>query len=687
MKSLSFGQRDQIAENRIKSRTVSGGSAAMPDLKSDFVGRVSRLPLRPTDRNALVPVMEAVSNSIFAITERFEDQAGRRGRVDLTIVRDLEDDFEPIIGFDIEDNGIGFTEENYQSFLTPDSRLKERKGGKGVGRLAWLKVFEHIDIQSTFSDGHSLHTRHFRFKLAEHDQVEEISLQSAPAGAAIGTRVEFRGFDSRFASRCPEKPGIIALRVLSHFVPLFIAGNAPKVIIHDGDSVDIEALFGESIEDQRTDIAMLELNGEQSTISIWSLKCKKTVRFDGGGFNFGFITGNSRSVIEYSLDDQLGLHLLDDQFIYLGAASSDYLDEHVNAERTGFTLDPREIDEIKRTVAKHARNFLETYIEISLAEKARITHELIIDNPQFLYVEPDIKGFVEGIQPNVSKKEDIFVELSRNRFRRQRTFRNIEKDIIKSEVIDAALEAKIQEYREFLTAEKKGALAEYVTRRKAVLDLFEKFLEYREANGEQYQNEDAIHKLICPMHVDLNGLTIDDHNLWILDDRLAFFHFFASDKRASSYAGVEGLERPDLAFFFDSCVAWREGENTDTIVLVEFKKPMRNDYTTGKDPVQQILSYVELLRTETSVPDIRGRAIRGITSGTQFHCYIVADITPTLQASIIGRFVHTPDGQGYFGYSLDPPAFIEILPYGKILRDAKTRNVIFFRTLGITSEG
>jgi hypothetical protein len=46
------------------------------DLKSDFVGRVNRLALKPSDKTCLVPVMEAVSNSIHAITERFDDMAG-----------------------------------------------------------------------------------------------------------------------------------------------------------------------------------------------------------------------------------------------------------------------------------------------------------------------------------------------------------------------------------------------------------------------------------------------------------------------------------------------------------------------------------------------------------------------------------------------------------------------------------
>jgi hypothetical protein len=64
---------------------------------------------------------------------------------------------------------------------------------------------------------------------------------------------------------------------------------------------------------------------------------------------------------------------------------------------------------------------------------------------------------------------------------------------------------------------------------------------------------------------------------------------------------------------------------------------------------------------------------------------VVADITPTLDASIIGRFFPTPDGEGRFGYTSDPPAFVEIIPYGKILNDARMRNAIFFKTLGITS--
>jgi hypothetical protein len=459
----------------------------MPDLKSDFVGRVNRLPLKPTDRTALVPVLEAVSNSVYAITEKFEDTAGSNGRIIVTVVRDIENDQEPIIGFDIEDNGVGFTTTNYEAFLTPDTRLKERRGGKGVGRLAWLKVFDHVEVDSVFDEGGTRYRRQFKFQLTNTEQVEVISLNALDEPADVKTRVSFRGFHSQFASRCPSRPGTIALRILSHFVPLFIGGNAPKVIIEDEEKTDIEALFANSIIDEQTTKVVVDLGDDKPEIEVWSLKCDKAVRFDGGGYNFAFLTGNTRSVIDYCIDDQLGLRSLDDEYIYLGFASGEYLDTNVNSERTGFTLDNSEIDEIKRAVAKEARGFLKPYIEEALAQKVQTTREVITENPQFLYVERDVKTFAEALQPNTFKKEDIFVELSRGRYRRHRTFAALEKDIVKSQIIDDALREKVDEYTKFITDEKRGALAEYVTRRKAVIDLFEKFLEYKDEEKQNYE--------------------------------------------------------------------------------------------------------------------------------------------------------------------------------------------------------
>jgi hypothetical protein len=58
-------------------------------------------------------------------------------------VRLMRQDDQPagrVVGFDVEYNGVGFTDDNFKSFRTPDSRWKETRGGKGIGRLGWLKV-------------------------------------------------------------------------------------------------------------------------------------------------------------------------------------------------------------------------------------------------------------------------------------------------------------------------------------------------------------------------------------------------------------------------------------------------------------------------------------------------------------------------------------------------------------------
>jgi len=657
----------------------------MASLESDIVGRVNRLALRANEKNSLLPLMEAISNSIHSITDLYGSDAGTRGQITVHVHRGDGKSDGQIVGFDIEDNGIGFTDENYRSFRTPDSRWKETRGGKGVGRLAWLKVFDRITIDSTYADFVGYKRRHFDFRLAERDQIDE---HDSPVVSSQNlTVIRFREVRDPFGSRFPIKKGVIESRIAAHFVPLFVAGNAPKVTVHDSGVTEIEELFSESIVSQNTTTISIGEGDDTFPLTVWSLKCDKRMRFEPPHYHFAFIAGDSRSVIDYAMDEQLGLKALDGDYIYVACASSPYLDQKVNSERTAFTLDSDEIDQIKRGIAGCAREFLADYIAAALQKKVETSRNIIGENPQFIYLADQLDTFAQSLQPNAFGKEDIFLEMARARYRRQKKFAEVSKSIKSGDTLKGPLTEKVSEYTGYIADEKRGALAEYVTRRKAVLDLFEHLLENENPDKDTYSKEDAIHQLFCPMRINSSQLTIEDHNLWLLDDRLAFFNYFASDERLANYTTIESDERPDLAFFYNACVAWREREDTDTVVIVEFKRPMREDYSKGKDPVQQVLSYVRRLKDSSGEVDIRGRAIRGIRPGTSFHCYVVADITPQLEEKIIGRFEKTPDGQGYFGYTTNPAAFIEIVPFGKVMHDARLRNAIFFQKLGITNAG
>lgn len=94
----------------------------------------------------LLPLYEAVSNSFHAI----EDSKRGNAYINIEISRREAEkslDFPeqkfaaPISGFRVEDNGVGFTTANFESFCLADTLYKKKRGGKGIGRLYWLKAF------------------------------------------------------------------------------------------------------------------------------------------------------------------------------------------------------------------------------------------------------------------------------------------------------------------------------------------------------------------------------------------------------------------------------------------------------------------------------------------------------------------------------------------------------------------
>jgi len=95
-------------------------------LQTNLAGRIRNTDLPKS--HALMPVFEAVVNSIHAIeeTKNLVD-----GKITLDIIRsqevlsELDSDLSsPIEGFIITDNGCGFTEKNFVSFDTLDSDYK-----------------------------------------------------------------------------------------------------------------------------------------------------------------------------------------------------------------------------------------------------------------------------------------------------------------------------------------------------------------------------------------------------------------------------------------------------------------------------------------------------------------------------------------------------------------------------------
>ena len=169
-----------------------------------------------------------------------------------------------------------------------------------------------------------------------------------------------------------------------------------------------------------------------------------------------------------------------------------------------------------------------------------------------------------------------------------------------------------------------------------------------------------------------------------MDDRLAFFAYFASDRPFRTYTDDQSLDRPDIAFFYDTCLAWQERDVGNTVVLVEFKRPGRDNYNGQDNPIRQLIGYIRKFKNSSSLTDANGRVFSPRLKDAAFHCYVVADITDSLRESLDGfPFTDTPDGQGLIGYLRNPDAFVEVISYSKLLSDARMRNAIFFQKLGL----
>lgn len=236
------------------------------------------------------------------------------------------------------------------------------------------------------------------------------------------------------------------------------------------------------------------------------------------------------------------------------------------------------------------------------------------------------------------------------------------------------------------------SLAEYVVRRKVVLDFIEILLEKvrDDARDSSYQREELLHSFICPLRVNTldNGSKkvelATSHDLWIVDERLTFAQYFTSDVEFSALSSaVESEERPDV-LIFDHVHGLRQTEEPSKVLLVEFKRPGRTSYADDENPQLQVERYVKRLLGGGLV-DVRGRPVQ-LGRDMVFYCFIVADIIGKVDEWTYS-WQRTADGRGrYFQPQYGFRGSIELMGWDTLLSDARARNQAFFDKAGISGK-
>ena len=346
-------------------------------------GRLRNTPL--PYNHGLMPLFEAVVNSIHSIAEANPDPD--YGEVVIEILRapqsslQFNDDKvrrgappqEPIVGFKVTDNGIGFHDENMRSFETLDSEYKASQGCRGVGRLLWLKAFEGVSVSSVYRDSvGGWKTRSFTFTakrgVADESVGNAVSLK-------LKTSVHLSGFKDAYRERTVKSARTIANSLLEHCLWYFVRDcGAPKIIIIDEfERLDLNAVLDDYMHSSSQKV-QIQVKGKDFELTHLKLKAS-TVKSP-----FIAWCAANRVVEQESISGKVsGLHGKikdpDGDFVYACYVTSSFLDENVRPERIGFDIEESTSDiftfmsvslsDIRDVVLSSSSSYLEKYLEES----------------------------------------------------------------------------------------------------------------------------------------------------------------------------------------------------------------------------------------------------------------------------------------------------------------------------------
>lgn len=607
------------------------------------------------------------------------------------------DDVSRIERFIIFDQGVGFTDENMDSFNTAYSEYKYTKGGKGVGRFLWLKAFDKVEIDSVFeASGEGLLRRRFVFDTSYNpDEVETVPV----VDKKITTTVVLSGFQEPYRSELTLDLEHIALRMCEHFVLLLMQPNCPRIELRSGkERLSLNAFFKEGFGQTATH-ATFSIKDQEFTVHGFRLTLPRTAR------HRLVYSADDRAVLSENLDELIPnlSGRLDDgggqTFVYLAVVTGGFLNDHVNQERTGFDIDDGTDAEasqgtifgpnlkradIRNACVEFVRNDLsEVLADINTSKLQRIRSYVATDAPHYRVLLKRADEFIDRIPPGGSKN-DLELALHRELHQREVELKKEGGRII----VEAARLDDYEGYRKrlshFLESNNElgvAALAQYVAHRKIILDLFEKALS--SSDDGRYPLEKILHQIIFPMRSSTDDTFYSQQNLWLLDERLNSYSVIHSDRQLRSIDGLESDSnlRPDL-IAFDQEYLLRDGpQPLNSLTVVEFKRPMRDDYTEAVNPLNQVFDVIEKVRSGMKL-DTNGRPIAVANSNIPTTCYVVCDLTPKLRKILRERDATIlPDGQGFYGYSRNYNTYYEVLDYGKVLSDARRRNGALFDKL------
>ncbi|MBR6124117.1 ATP-binding protein [Candidatus Saccharibacteria bacterium] len=455
----------------------------------------------------------------------------------------------------IQDNGNGFSEENFLRF----SSLMNTKDSnhKGLGRLVYLKYFSTIKFESIFQKDQSFTKRSFifneKFDGEKNDEQLDVETQT-------GATLQFNSF-------CNEQ-----LKTYDNVVPEAIKTYLkncflPRLYTIKQNQSNFELIISLNTQKENPDKKFVNSECSFSLEELPALQEKvlnnQELDLFQSEFKLMYYIDNSynaemKNVTAICIDDRaIELNLLEDQkipeshkFIFL--LQSEYLNEKSDDARQNINLKDDELETLKRIFFEQIGEIISGSVPAIKERNVETRKNLSIKYPH-----------LEGLFPENSiglLDEHKSVEIAQNKFFKEQK-EILSADNLSDEQYDKSL---IQASR---------VLAEYILYRNKIIQKLKTI--------ESDDKEKKIHDLIIPMRKSYSAdERFDDrfiNNAWLLDDKFMSYRTILSDENIEKLINeiTEDNEapsdlRPDIAFVFSDDI--NTCDHPVDVVVVELKK-------------------------------------------------------------------------------------------------------------------
>ncbi|MDR0908404.1 MAG: hypothetical protein LBM77_01435 [Spirochaetaceae bacterium] len=659
------------------------------------------------DEGFLFCLFEALSNSLYNSLET--------PVIDITVsikrdykVNDIAKDVDNYIhSFSIIDHGRGFTDDNWIKF-TKNIYKTNHDGGRGTGRIAFLRVFRNVQIESYFSEGEKYYSRIFKF---DTEDINDTKKELAVPPSQCYTRISFSSMRDNYRDGAKKELDFFDGEVLKHFYVFF-------------------SFLQE--KNKKFTVKFIDDNGKISAITIDNARLSlDTIKNDGFTINnpdsfegfsdikFDIVHIKSRNIADnkafYVVDERSageisGINLppttakLQDEngniFFYYVYLKSEYFHNFLNDSRTTLSLPNKNIEEIKVKLQQHIDKFLEYELNI-LNQKnennvIRVLHEDALNktanNKAYMYIlEDETKkneflkkiNYSDGDKTILSKIRNFHEELQDETIKQINTTVELLKDEKSKGIGFEELQNRITELSEKVNTENLINLTSYIMYRKYVLELFNEGLDYYKKH--KMHNEAFFHNLLLPK----GTLNTIESNMWLLDDSFLYYEGSSETKIEDITISGEKIIRDLTKEEKEQLNAFNHKRLEDRIDLLFFPSEHQCIIIELKDPkirldenALQMDRYAQLL----------ANFVKEKYAIKHFFTYLITDNFNIYDKpssdfrkiyGIEGFVRRNSDITSYTTNETIASLYSEVIRFTDIYERAKNRNKIYFKKMGI----